>query len=189
MPISKAEQRRASVCMEEALQYIEQHFGDTELSAQQVADAFHISPQVLQQAVQSGGSLFLPAYLTEKRLLYAYKLFERQRLHPIQEVCQRCGYSSRTYFTSSFKKALRHPAFQGAVIFTAKVIFRDDSFSRLRCFLNRWHSAVQITALPSDESPWGKNTEPHCVSPTILYNKWELVGPRMRRTAFSIYLS
>lgn len=100
----QAEQRRASVCMEEALQYIEQHFGDTDLSAQQVADAFHISPQYFSKLFNQEVRCSFPQYLTEKRLLYAYKLLSGSGSIPIQEVCQRCGYSSRTYFTASFKK-------------------------------------------------------------------------------------
>ncbi len=50
-----------------------------------------------------------PQYLTEKRLLYAYKLLSGSGSIPIQEVCQRCGYSSRTYFTASFKKRFGIP--------------------------------------------------------------------------------
>ena len=50
-----------------------------------------------------------PQYLAEKRLLYAYKLLSGSDSIPIQEVCQRCGYSSRTYFTSSFKKRFGIP--------------------------------------------------------------------------------
>lgn len=105
----QAEQRRASVCMEEALQYIEQHFGDTDLSAQQVADAFHISPQYFSKLFNQEVRCSFPQYLTEKRLLYAYKLLSGSGSIPIQEVCQRCGYSSRTYFTASFKKRFGIP--------------------------------------------------------------------------------
>lgn len=105
----QAEQRRAGVCMEEALQYIEQHFGDTDLSAQQVADTFHISPQYFSKLFNQEVRCSFPQYLAEKRLLYAYKLLSGSDSIPIQEVCQRCGYSSRTYFTSSFKKRFGIP--------------------------------------------------------------------------------
>lgn len=100
----QAEQRRASICMEETLQYIENHFGDADLSAQQVADAFHISPQYFSKLFNQEVQCSFPQYLSEKRLLHAYKLLSGNDAMPIQEVCQRCGYSSRTYFTASFKK-------------------------------------------------------------------------------------
>lgn len=105
----QAEQRRASVCMEDTLQYIEQHFGDADLSAQQVADAFHVSPQYFSKLFNQEVRCSFPQYLAEKRLLYAYKLLSDSNSIPIQEVCQRCGYSSRTYFTASFKKRFGIP--------------------------------------------------------------------------------
>lgn len=100
----RADQTRASVCMEQTLDYIEQHFGQSDLSAQQVADAFHISPQYFSKLFNQEVRCSFPQYLTEKRLLYAYALLSSGDPIHIQEVCRRCGYSSRTYFTASFKK-------------------------------------------------------------------------------------
>jgi AraC-like DNA-binding protein len=99
-----ADRNRACVCMESALRFIDGNLSDPSMSVNTVAEAFHISPQYFSRLFNQEASCSFPQYLAKKRLDRAYELLRRDRNLTIEEVYRRCGYSSRTYFASSFKK-------------------------------------------------------------------------------------
>lgn len=84
--------------------YMEEHFDDPMLSAKQVADALGVSVSHLSRVMSRSVGCGFPELLQKTRLEHAAcMLLERPDL-PIAQLGQQCGFSSASYFTSSFKR-------------------------------------------------------------------------------------
>ncbi len=86
----------------EILSYIEENLGDCSLCIDKLKDIFGVSSSTLQKLVKDATSLSVSAYIEQLRLTMAYNLL-REKV-PVQEVAQRCGFSSHNSFFKAFKR-------------------------------------------------------------------------------------
>lgn len=86
-----------------ALNYIEEHFTDSELSLVTVAKEIHVTPPYLSNLFKGKTDKNFTEYLLELRMNKAKDLLESTRLR-VQEIAEEIGYLNPHYFSSSFKK-------------------------------------------------------------------------------------
>ncbi|SEA32904.1 two-component system, response regulator YesN [Thalassobacillus cyri] len=86
-----------------AQDYIQEHFNDSELSLQTVADKVNVSPSYFSRMFSKETGKTLVEYITSIRIEHAKKLLKstNQRTY---EIAQRVGYSDSHYFCNLFKK-------------------------------------------------------------------------------------
>ena len=88
-----------------ALEYINEHYGESSLSLQSMCARLAISVSYFSTAFKDyTGRTFVEA-LTQKRMEKAKELFEKTILKTY-EVAEKCGYSDANYFSATFKKAM-----------------------------------------------------------------------------------
>lgn len=101
--VHETSQKPHSEEMRRALQFIEEHYEDSGLTLQSVAQAVHMSPSyfsiVFRQCI---GKSFI-AYLTDFRIEKS-KYLLRSTSQKIYEVGYSVGYDNPTYFSTLFKK-------------------------------------------------------------------------------------
>ena len=90
--------------VEKAIAYLQSNYGDPNISAQYLADKYHITPWYYGRLFHEKCGCTFPDYLAALRIERARELLlERENLS-IQEICELVGYSNASYFTTSFKK-------------------------------------------------------------------------------------
>lgn len=90
--------------VEKAIAYLQSNYGDPNISAQYLADKYHITPLYFSRLFHEKCGCTFPDYLAALRIERARELLlERENLS-IQEICELVGYSNASYFTTSFKK-------------------------------------------------------------------------------------
>ena len=90
--------------VEKAIAYLQSNYGDPNISAQYLADNYHITPSYFSRLFHEKCGCTFPDYLAALRIERARELLlERENLS-IQEICELVGYSNASYFTTSFKK-------------------------------------------------------------------------------------
>jgi two-component system response regulator YesN len=90
--------------VEKAIAYLQSNYGDPNISAQYLADKYHITPSYFSRLFHEKCGCTFPDYLVALRIERARELLlERENLS-IQEICELVGYSNASYFTTSFKK-------------------------------------------------------------------------------------
>lgn len=90
--------------VEKAIAYLQSNYGDPNISAQYLADKYHITPSYFSRLFHEKCGCTFPDYLAALRIERARELLlERENLS-IQEICELVGYSNASYFTTSFKK-------------------------------------------------------------------------------------
>jgi AraC-like DNA-binding protein len=86
-----------------ALDYIDSHFSDPELSLRKVARALHISPRYLQRFLEASGRSFT-AHVNELRLKLSLIMTKRgERMVRISDVALHAGYSNISHFNRLFR--------------------------------------------------------------------------------------
>jgi len=88
-----------------AISYAEQHFSDSSLGVQTIAEALHISQQYLSRTFRQETGDTFGAYLSQLRIRKAVELLHDPGMK-MYEVAVRAGYTSQHYFSSAFKKIL-----------------------------------------------------------------------------------
>lgn len=90
------------VC-QKALELIQQHYGDPDLSLVSLSNLLEVSPNHLSACIKKyAGETFINI-LIRKRMEAAGALLSSTPLK-IQEIAQRCGYTDQHYFSYCFKK-------------------------------------------------------------------------------------
>lgn len=97
--------RRYSKAVSGAIALIDQHWGDSELSLQALADRLYVSPQYLSRLFRQETGDTVGAYLARRRINEAMRLLQDPGLK-MYEIAQKTGYTTQHYFSSAFKKAL-----------------------------------------------------------------------------------
>ena len=87
----------------EALNYIAEHYGDSDISIATVSAAVGISESHLSHLFKKETDYTVAAYITRYRMRAAMKLLEDCR-NRVSEVAEQVGYRDITYFSSTFKK-------------------------------------------------------------------------------------
>ena len=106
--------RKGGSLCERALEIIEQHYSDEDLSLASLSAMLDVSPNHLSACIKkTAGETFINI-LVRRRMETAQQLLLTTDLQ-IQEIARRCGYSDQHYFSYCFKKysgtspgALRH---------------------------------------------------------------------------------
>lgn len=94
---------RYTPAVEQARQYIEQHFMDAALSLTTVADAVHLSPNHFSTVFKEKTGVGFSEYLTDIRIRQAKRLLCTTNLRA-SEVGEHVGYLNMNYFSMLFKK-------------------------------------------------------------------------------------
>ena len=87
----------------EAMGYLEQNCGSSELSVGQAAAQLGLSEGHLSHLFKKETDMTLGAYLTRCRIQKAMALLREGRLK-VYEVAEACGYRDIAYFSGTFKK-------------------------------------------------------------------------------------
>lgn len=83
--------------------YVEQHFTEYDLSIEKVAADLNTSVTAVRQAILSRTGRLYKDYLIFLRIEYAKTLLLQEDM-TVDEVCQKVGYSSISYFTKLFRE-------------------------------------------------------------------------------------
>ena len=86
-----------------ALAYINENFGDPELSLNETAEYLHVSGPYLSKTFREETGDTFQNYLQRLRLKKASELLKDEEIM-IYEIAESCGYSSQHYFSAAFKK-------------------------------------------------------------------------------------
>lgn len=89
--------------IKEALTYIAEHYGDSDISIGTISEAIGISEGHLSHLFKKETDYTVAAYITRYRMRAAMKLLEDCR-NRVSEVAEKVGYRDITYFSSTFKK-------------------------------------------------------------------------------------
>lgn len=89
--------------LRDAINYIEQHYTEIDLSLGRVAGALGIGQNYLGQIFSKELKTTYTDYLRNKRLARAIELLRQKRISN-DEIARLCGFSSGAYFISVFKK-------------------------------------------------------------------------------------
>ncbi len=90
--------------MEDAVEYILQNFGDSQLGAAMLAKKFHISPQYFGQLFMEFSGKSVSDYIIQVRMEKARNYLLARADLEIMEVAKKVGYHSASYFSTAFKK-------------------------------------------------------------------------------------
>ena len=95
--------RKGGSLCERALEIIEQHYSDEDLSLASLSAMLDVSPNHLSACIKkTAGETFINI-LVRRRMETAQQLLLTTDLQ-IQEIARRCGYSDQHYFSYCFKK-------------------------------------------------------------------------------------
>ncbi|KWX89136.1 chemotaxis protein CheY [Paenibacillus riograndensis] len=94
---------KASNLFAAAIQYIEQHYADAELSAEQVAGGVYVDPSYLRRVFRKESGYSIVDHITHIRMKKArVLLLEGNR--KLADISESVGYADPNYFSKSFKK-------------------------------------------------------------------------------------
>lgn len=89
--------------VEQALQYVREHFGQRDLSLAEIASAVGLSDKYLNATVKEVTSFTINHWIIRMRMDEAARML-KDPLVKIYEVCDRVGYADQDHFRESFKK-------------------------------------------------------------------------------------
>ena len=93
----------ASQLIQKIQAYMQENYGDVDLTLTRVADQFNLTPNYLSIFFKENAHDTFLNYLTRLRLEEAKRLMRDTRLS-ITEISERVGYASANSFTRAFKK-------------------------------------------------------------------------------------
>lgn len=88
----------------EAICYIRDHYDDSRLSLNALADKLSLSPAYLSRLIADEVNCSFPDFVNLLRLEQAQMLLVTELGLDIREIAEKVGYNSSTYFTTQFKK-------------------------------------------------------------------------------------
>lgn len=86
-----------------ALDYINAHYSDSELTLREIARALFVHENYLSRLFKSSMNVSFREYLTQKRIETSVSLMD-QGYRSIRKIAELVGYSDALYFSKSFKK-------------------------------------------------------------------------------------
>lgn len=102
--LDRAKQSEREDVVDQALQYLRTNYADPNISAQFIAELFHITPSYFSRLFNERSGYAFPDYLATLRIEEAGKILLREQNKSIQEICEMVGYTNASYFTATFKK-------------------------------------------------------------------------------------
>lgn len=86
-----------------AVAYMEQHFADTDLTVEQVAEVIHVSPGYFRRIFKEQYALSPKKFILNLRMNKAKGLLLSGVRPPISEVAAKCGFTNIYHFSRTFK--------------------------------------------------------------------------------------
>lgn len=100
----RAKQNGREDVVDKALSYLNDHYADPNISAQYIADLYHITPSYFSRLFNERSGQAFPDYLATLRIEKAAEILLTDQNRSIQEICEKVGYTNSSYFTATFKK-------------------------------------------------------------------------------------
>ena len=125
-----------SLLVHRILQYIEQHYGKSNLSINKIAENLHFTPAYLCQVFKNEFGVTINTYIGNFRIRKAIELL-KEKDTKLYEVSFRVGYSDQNYFTRQFKKQVGMPPFriQGEIFlmknYIKRIFYRTNLMKKL----------------------------------------------------------
>ncbi|TDT63270.1 response regulator [Fonticella tunisiensis] len=101
--ISRDRQDTCKLIVKRAREYVEQHYGESDITIDKVCKYLHISPTYFSTLFKKETKLTFVNYLTQVRMEAAKELLRTTDLKSF-EIARKVGYSEPNYFSYSFKK-------------------------------------------------------------------------------------
>ncbi|WP_077619760.1 response regulator [Bacillus sinesaloumensis] len=98
-------QIRMSPIVKQALDYMEQHYQDSSLSLERVAEELHITSVYLSRMIKQELGISYVSLLTQMRINKAVELLKTTHLS-IREIAEEVGFETQHYFSTTFKKVV-----------------------------------------------------------------------------------
>lgn len=102
--LATANRIAAKDLVDEAIRWIDQNYGDSQISGSSLARRLSISPQTFSKVFSERTGSAFPEYLNRVRLEKARALLLESDLSAL-EIGEKVGYANRSYFSTLFKKA------------------------------------------------------------------------------------
>lgn len=102
--INDVNRKRTQDVVKDVIGYINEHYWDQQLSINSMAERVSISPWYFSRIFNETTGSSFPEYVNNLRLDKAKEMLIQNMDVDINEISQKTGYSSSTYFTTSFKK-------------------------------------------------------------------------------------
>lgn len=99
-------ENRYSMYVNRAIQYVAEHYTD-DLTVQQLADTVGVSPDYLSRQFRMMTGVAVHDYIQRYRI--SRSLGYLQQGYSVQEVAEKCGFNSISYFSRVFKKEVGVP--------------------------------------------------------------------------------
>jgi two-component system response regulator YesN len=94
---------RAGKIAEDAKKYIQDHFGDENLSVEKIAASLYINSRYLRKVFTENVGMTIVDYITGVRMEKARQLLEKSNIKHA-EIARMLGYNDASYFSKCFKK-------------------------------------------------------------------------------------
>ena len=85
--------------------YLQEHFSDSSLSLQFLADLFHLSPSYVTRLIKQESGKSFTDLLNHHRIQHACLLLTTKPDMKLWAVAEACGFTSQHYFCRAFKQA------------------------------------------------------------------------------------
>ncbi|MGN7295864.1 response regulator [Fredinandcohnia aciditolerans] len=99
------QQIKMSPIVKQALTYIQQHYQDSSLTLERVADELHITSVYLSRMIKHELGISYVGLLTQMRINKAVDLLKTTDLS-IRDIAETVGYDTQHYFSTTFKKVV-----------------------------------------------------------------------------------
>jgi len=99
------QQIKVSPIVKQALTYIQQHYQDSSLTLERVADELHITSVYLSRMIKHELGISYVGLLTQMRINKAVDLLKTTDLS-IRDIAETVGYDTQHYFSTTFKKVV-----------------------------------------------------------------------------------
>jgi two-component system response regulator YesN len=107
--VSDSRTKKVSQTVREVQRYLENHYGNAELSLTQAAETFYLNPSYLSRVFKEETGVTFVEYLTRIRMERALHLL-RHTDKKIYEIASEVGFKDPHYFSQAFKKAFGRAA-------------------------------------------------------------------------------
>src|SRR5690606_13446333 len=99
------QQIKISPIVKQALAYIQQHYQDSSLTLERVAEELHVTSVYLSRMLKQELGISYVGLLTQMRINKAVDLLKTTNL-TIREIAETVGYDTQHYFSTTFKKVV-----------------------------------------------------------------------------------
>ncbi len=104
MDIMKSENEKKDKVFTKAIEYIDKHYDDCNLSVASVSDSIGVTSIYLAHIIKQNAGIKLSAYIAQLRVEKAKELLLSQPYIKIDDIARECGFFQSRTFSNTFKK-------------------------------------------------------------------------------------